>query len=278
MQSIGQLISEAYRLRGATYLIVKEDGTTNWSNMASSKHHSIEEARLIEQIRFLVDNIYIQVGNRTFRQTIGIPMGTDCAPLLANLFLFHYEYKFMLNNLKQDRQLAKRFSNTFRYIDDLLTLNNPTFEEAIGDIYPPQLELKRTTETESRLSYLDIELTIADRKFTTAVFDKRDGFDFHIVNFPHLDSNIPSKPAYGVYISQLVRIGRICDNYHSFHTRHHKLTHRLVKQGFLYKKNNCFPLSKDFVVDTQRYFPNIKYPLEGMSRMGSVSLPWQSTG
>ena len=59
--------------------------------------HSIEEARLIEQIRFLVDNIYIQVGNRMFRQTIGIPIGTDCAPLLANLFLFHYEYKFMLN-------------------------------------------------------------------------------------------------------------------------------------------------------------------------------------
>ena len=69
-----------------------------WSNIASSKHHSIEESKLIEQIRFLVDNIYIQVGNR---QTIGIPMGTDCAPLLANLFLFHYEYKFMLKNLKQ---------------------------------------------------------------------------------------------------------------------------------------------------------------------------------
>ena len=91
----------------------------------------------------------------------------------------------MLINLKQDRQLAKRFSNLFRYIDDLLTLNNPTFKEAIRNIYPPQLELKRTTETESRLSYLDIELTIVDRKFTTAVFDKRDRFDFHIVNFPY---------------------------------------------------------------------------------------------
>ena len=95
-------------------------------------------------------------------------MGTDCAPLLVNLFLFHYEYKFMLNNLRQNRQLAKLFSNTFRYIDDLLTLNTPTFEEAIRNIYPPQLELKRTTETESRLSYLDIELTIVDRKFSIA--------------------------------------------------------------------------------------------------------------
>ena len=114
-----------------------------------------------------------------------------------------------------------------------------------------------TTETGSRLSYLDTELTIIDGKFTTAVFDKRDrksfttavfdkrdGFDFHIVNFSHLDSNIPNKPAYGVYISQLVRIGRICDSYHNFCTRHHKLTHRLVKQGFLY--NKLVPMFKRF--------------------------------
>ena len=70
------------------------------------------------------------------------------------------------------------------------------------------------------ISYLDLEINIRDRKFTTAVFDKRDGFSFHtyIVNFPHMDSNIPSKPAYGVYTSQLVRIGRIhvCDVYNSF--------------------------------------------------------------
>ena len=163
-------------------------------------------------------------------------MGTDCAPLLANLFLFYYEYKFMKEKLKQNSQVAKIFSNTFRYIDDLLTLNNPTFEQEISNIYPQQLELKRTTEMDSRLSYLDLEVNISDRRFTTAVFDKRDGFNFHIVNFHHMDSNMPSKPAYGVYISQLVRIGHICDSYKSFFTRHHQLTCRLVKQGFLYDK------------------------------------------
>ena len=91
-------------------------------------------------------------------------------------------------------------------LNDLLTINNPKFE----DIYPPQLEVKK--ETDSRLSYLDHELNMVDGRFTTAVFDKRDGFNFHIVNFPYMDSNIPSKPAYGIYISQLVRIGRVCDN------------------------------------------------------------------
>ena len=77
---------------------------------------------------------------------------------------------------------SKNFCNTFQYIDDLLTLNNPTFEQEIRNIYPRQLELKRTTETDSRFSYLDLEINISDRTFTTAVFDKRDNFSFHIAS------------------------------------------------------------------------------------------------
>ena len=139
LHSISQLIREAYRIRGAKYLVIKSDGGAYWSNIASTRNHSVTEDGLVEQIRFLVDNIYIQVGDRIFRQTIGIPMGTDCAPFLANLFLFYYEYSYMKNKLKQNYQLAKTFSNTFRYIDDLLTLNNPKFEEEITNIYPSQL-------------------------------------------------------------------------------------------------------------------------------------------
>ena len=66
------------------------------------------------------------------------------------------------------------------------------------------------------------------------LYDKRDNFNFNIVNFPYLSSNIPSGPAYGVYISQLVRIGRICSNYTQFAGRHYKLTQRLIHQGFRY--------------------------------------------
>ena len=70
-------------------------------------------------------------------QTIGIPMGTDCAPQLANLFLFHYEYSYMKGLMRDNLCIAKRFSDTVRYIDDLLTLNNNSFEEEIINIYPP---------------------------------------------------------------------------------------------------------------------------------------------
>ena len=110
---------------------------------------------------------------------------------------------------------CKHFSNTVRYIDDLLT---PSLEAEISNIYPPELVLKKTTESSSMVSYLDTSITISE-KFVTTIYDKRDDFNFHIVNFPYLDSNIPTRPAYGIYISQLVRIARICVKYSSFAER-----------------------------------------------------------
>ena len=67
-------------------------------------------------------------------------MGTDCAPLLANLFLFYYKYKYMKNLIKDNLQVAMKFNGTIRYIDDLLTLNNSRFASKIPDIYPPELD------------------------------------------------------------------------------------------------------------------------------------------
>ena len=181
----------------------------------------VSEDSLIDMMEYLIDNIYIKVGNKVFRQ---FSMGTDCAPLLANLFLFYYEYKYMKNLVKDNLQVAMKFNGTMRYIDDLLTLNNRGFASKIPDIYPPELDLKTTTESPTTVSYLDILITINNGQYATAVYDKRDSFNFSIVNFPYLSSNIPSKPAYGVYISQLVRIGRICDNFEQFNDRHYKVS------------------------------------------------------
>ena len=107
-------------------------------------------------MEYLIDNIYVSIGNRVYRQCVGIP-GTDCAPLLANLFLFYYEYKYMKNLIKNNIILAKKFNNTMRYIDDFLTLNNTQFDAAIQDIYPQELQLKKTTENATALSYLDVQ-------------------------------------------------------------------------------------------------------------------------
>ena len=163
-------------------------------------------------------------------------MGTNCAPQLSNLFLFHYAYLYMKILMRDNLCMAKRFSNTVRYIDDLLTLNNDNFEDRIPNIYPPELTLKRTSESDTKLSYLDISTSICSSKYVTEVCDKRDAFSFNIVNFPYMSSNILANPTYGVYILQLIRINRICDTFQCFVIRHSLLTKRLIKQGFWYRK------------------------------------------
>ena len=249
--NIRSLVREAFKIRGAKYIIVDRHDNGHWSlELASSTACvSVSKSKLVEWTEYLIDNVYIKVGNNVYRQTIGIPMGTDCAPQLANLFLFHYEYLYMKNLMRDNLCMAKRFSDTVRYIDDLLTLNNSNFEEEIPNIYPPELTLKRTSESDTKLSYLDISISICSSKYVTEVYDKRDAFNFTIVNFPYMSSNIPANPTYGVYISQLIRISRICDTFQSFVIRHRLLTERLIKQGFWYSKLCKFSrsLSEDII-------------------------------
>ena len=79
-------------------------------------------------------------------------------------------------------------------------------------IYPPELSLKKTTESASRLSYLDISISICEGKFVTEVYDKRDSFSFDIVNFPYMCSNIPAKLTYGVYVHVCLSVDKNSQN------------------------------------------------------------------
>jgi len=181
----------------------------------------------------LIDNIYVRFGDKVFRQTIGIPMGTNCAPLLADLFLYTYESSFIQELTKSNQsKLARKFNLTFRYIDDLLSINNPDIQDYIQYIYPPELEIKETTISDSEVSYLDLHLSLLNGNVISKLYDKRDDFDFEIINFPHLVSNIPATPAYGVYMSQLIRYQRACASYSEFQRRHKLLANKLIKQGF----------------------------------------------
>jgi hypothetical protein len=134
---------------------------------------------------------------------IGIPMGTNCAPLLADLFLYSYESEFLQKFVKDE---ARAFNFTYRYIDDVLSINNSRFAECLPLIYPPELEVKETTYTASSASFFDLYFEFDDSgQISTQIYDKWDDFNFKIINFPNMCSNIPASPAYGVYISQLIR-------------------------------------------------------------------------
>ena len=214
------------------YLVVGREEAYFVRDDSKSKEKYTEED-VIKMLQFLIDNIFVQFGGRMFQQTVGIPMGTNCAPLLADLFLYSFEAEFLDGLKKKDKHLARSFNFSFRYIDDVLSLNNARFGDYLHLIYPKELEIKDTTDTPTSASYLDLHLEIDSRgKLKTKLFDKRDSFNFPIVNFPFLSSNIPAAPAYGVYISQLIRFSRACDGYSDFLDRVRLLTGRLLNQGF----------------------------------------------
>ena len=108
---------------------------------------------------------------------------------------------------------------------------------AIGRIYPIELEIKDTTDTNTSASYHNLHLEIdSEGRLRTKLYDKRDDFNFPIVNFPFICSNIPAAPAYGVYISQLIRYSKDCGSYQHFLDRVLLLTRKLLNQVFLLVK------------------------------------------
>ena len=96
---------------------------------------------MCEALIYLLGNIYIRFGVKLYRQIVGIPMGTSCAPLVADLFLFCYERDFMtsLSDVKQ-ADIIKAFKSTSRYLEDLLTIDNPYFKGMANRIYSPELQ------------------------------------------------------------------------------------------------------------------------------------------
>ena len=103
--------------------------------------------------------IYVQFDGMVYQQIVGIPMGTYCAPLIADLFLYCYERDFMSNLQKSKRfDLIDKFNDTSRYLDDIFTIDNPTFTEHIPDIYPRELQLNKANTCDKETSFLDFNI------------------------------------------------------------------------------------------------------------------------
>ena len=194
--------------------------------------------QICRMVEFLIDNIFVKSGGCLFRQVIGFLMGTNCAPLLADLFLYSYESEFLDNMIRGGhRKVARSFNLCYRYIDDLIVFNNKKFGDYVKEIYPSQLTVEKANTSDDLANYLDLTFIIeSNNRLYTKLYDKRDDFDFHIVNFPFLSSNIPSSPSYGVYISQLIRYARCCSYYDDFGYRHKLLADRLLSQGYEVKR------------------------------------------
>ena len=111
------------------------------------------------------------------------------------------------------------FNSTSRYLDDLLNIDNPYFEQMVDQIYPTELQLNRKNSSETEALVLDLNLLIANDIVSSIIYDALDDFDFEIANFPFLDGDVPRSPSYGVYISQFIRFARVCSNVDEFNNR-----------------------------------------------------------
>ena len=112
-------------------------------------------------------------------------MGTNCAPLIADLFLFSYERDFMVS-LSDDKQadVIDAFNTTSRYLDDIFNIYNVYFDNMVSQIYLSELHFNKANTSDTESAFLDLHLSISNDIVSTKIYDKRDDFDFEIVNFP----------------------------------------------------------------------------------------------
>ena len=105
-------------------------------------------------------------------------MGTTCASLVADLFLFCYEMDFMMSDI------IDAFNTTSRYLEDILNTNNVYFDNMVGQIFPSELQLNKANTSDTKAAFSDLHLSISNDIVSIKIYDKRDDFDFEIVNFP----------------------------------------------------------------------------------------------
>ena len=222
-----------FAFRGGTrkYIAVYNSGAY-WSNSKDSNGRCYSLQQIKSALQYLLNNCYFQVGSSIFRQIIGIPMGSDPAPFFANLFLFHYESMWLKSIKNGQYGKARKFGNVFRFIDDLIAINDGgEFENNYLEIYPPELILKKENTSSSEATFLDLHLLIVDGQIKTTLYDKRDAFGFDIVRFPYKDSTIPSKMFFSTVSAEVLRICRANTCKNSFIETSKRFIQRMIKQG-----------------------------------------------
>ena len=229
--NIRQFINEVFDASGKLFVNVNNN-KAYLSNKITDLSFSAQT--LFNTISFLIDNCFIKYDCKIYRQTLGIPMGTSCAPYLANIFLYVYEKKAVINLVDQGKiDDASSLANIFRYQDDCIVLNDKgLFDRIYQDIYPKELTLLNTNVSPCKVTFLDMAISLHRGKFKHFLYDKRDDFNFSVISYPFLSGNIPKVPSYGVYLSQLLRLCHICSEYNQFKCEVIKLNKKLVDQGF----------------------------------------------
>ena len=106
----------------------------------------------------------------------------------------------------------------------------------VSRVYPAELQLNKANTSDTEAPFLDLRLSILDEFVSSKIYEKRDDFDFDIVNFPFLDGDVPRTTSYDVYSSQLIRFARVSSHLADFNARNRNETAKLLQQGYRYHK------------------------------------------
>jgi hypothetical protein len=156
MENIKFIVSLCFKNSGKQYIRVNR-GECYYTDDGAGVTFRKEE--VLDLIGSIVDSAYVKFAGCVYKQVSGVPMGSNCSPLLADLTLLALEFKYCMK--------AKPRFTVFRYVDDVLVLNCPNFEQLVPEIYPPELILS-VTSSQNCAPFLDMRLELRLQSFTSA--------------------------------------------------------------------------------------------------------------
>jgi len=219
--NVARAVSEAFAYQ-------EESHAGNTGVRLKGKHDLLSEAAILELLHFVVGNTYFSnSADRVIQQTVGLPMGTNAAPEIANLTLYVYEADYVDNLVLNGGEVhAREYSKSCRYIDDAIHFNAPP---PPGPVYG--LEFTEHSLSPTSRVFLGAKIdTLANGHIEFSVFDKSLEWDFPVIKFPHGKSNAPSHQTVGVALGQFKRFRSICTTFRAFKTAVALFTQRMLQR------------------------------------------------
>ena len=152
--------------------------------------------KMCDALHYLLDNKFIRFGSKSYRQIVGIPMGTSCAPLVADICFCFVMRETLCCVCQTIIKLILLKFLTSRYLDDLLNIDNPYFEQMVSQIYPTELQLNKANSSDTEAPFLDLNLSITNGIVSSKIYNKRDDFNFEIVYYPFFNGDFPRSPSF----------------------------------------------------------------------------------
>lgn len=233
LRNIKELIKICFRNAGKKYLAYNGHNNIYYTNNNTiNKYRYYTEEDLVFFTEYLLKNSFTIFAGIIYKQIEGVPQGSNCSPLLADLTLSVFEYKFCKKLVTQ-----KRYVNIhpFRYMDDILIIhnkNNEYIQNLLSETYENSLQLETTHESDYDCNYLDLNIKIINNKLVTKLYNKTDSFKFYVIRFPHFNSNISIKIKKSIIFTETLRLIRCCTAFNDFVENLVKLITKLVKVDY----------------------------------------------